>query len=100
MTFAEFKQLLKEGEEPPQGLSDILQALWHDCQGDWRKAHEIVQNIRTSDASWVHAYLHRKEGDLGNALYWYNRAGRPEAEEELEKEWEQIAQHLLAKETD
>ena len=100
MTFAEFQQSFKEGEEPPQGISEILQALWHARKGDGQKAHEIVQSIRTYDASWVHAYLHRQEGDLGNALYWYNRAGRPESEEELEKEWEQIAQHLLAKETD
>jgi len=96
MNLAKFKQLLQEGGSPPQSMSDTLKALWYDNNGNWHTAHEIIQDIQSSDAFWIHAYLHRKEGDLGNALYWYNKAGQKKSEEELEKEWEQIAQHLLS----
>jgi len=96
MNLAKFKQRLQEGGSPPQSMSDTLKALWYDNNGNWHTAHEIIQDIQSSDAFWIHAYLHRKEGDLGNALYWYNKAGQKKSKEELEKEWEQIAQHLLS----
>lgn len=59
-------------------------------EGDWEKAHAIVQDMKTTEAAWIHAYLHRKEGDRWNANYWYNRAGKPFCEESLEKEWKML----------
>ena len=97
MTFDEFKQLIGKQEKSPSSLPKALQALWYDKQGDWDKAHEIVQNASDADSAWVHAYLHRKEGDLSNACYWYNRSGQPEFKAELSQEWEQIAKELLKK---
>ncbi|MGJ3246937.1 MAG: hypothetical protein ACFE0I_12790 [Elainellaceae cyanobacterium] len=76
-------------------FSPALQALWHDKQGDWHRAHAIVQEEGDRDSAWVHAYLHRKEGDLSNAGYWYRRAQKPASRESLAYEWEQIAQTLL-----
>ena len=76
MTFDEFKSSLQYGA-PPADLTDAVKALWYDGKGDWNRSHDIAQEIYTADGSWVHAYLHRKEGDLGNASYWYSRAGRP-----------------------
>ena len=96
MTETEFLESL-EDESPPESLSGPLQALWFDKNGDWDQAHRIVQDIPTSDASWVHAYLHREEGDLWNARYWYGRAGRPESKITLEAEWSEILQALLGK---
>jgi hypothetical protein len=82
---------------PPAGASLPLQALWWDAKGDWDKAHECAQAQEDAPGNWVHAYLHRKEGDPDNAGYWYRRAGRPAARESLAAEWEQIAGALLAK---
>lgn len=76
-------------------MEPLLQALWFDGKGDWESSHNIAQNINTSEGSWVHAYLHRKEGDLGNASYWYSRAGRSMPKHSLEEEWGQIAKALL-----
>jgi hypothetical protein len=81
---------------PPAGLSQALEALWWDRKGDWGKAHEAAQAKEDPAGCWVHAYLHRKEGDLGNAGYWYRRAGRPPAEGTLDDEWAIIAKALLA----
>lgn len=97
MTFDEFKQLVSAPEQPAQSLSEPLQALWHDKNQDFDKAHQIVQNSSGADSAWVHAYLHRKEGDRNNARYWYNQAGQPESQAELSQEWEQIARSLLEK---
>jgi hypothetical protein len=80
---------------PAPGLAPPLQALWWAAKGDWNKAHEIVQDEDTADAAWVHAYLHRVEGDLGNAGYWYRRAGKPAATDSLEAEWERIVSALI-----
>jgi hypothetical protein len=80
---------------PAQALVPPLAALWWAAKGDWDKAHGIVQDENTSDAAWVHAYLHRVEGDLGNAGYWYRQAGRPAAKDSLDAEWERIAAALL-----
>jgi hypothetical protein len=71
--------------------------MWHDAKGDWNKAHSIIQNIEDKKAAWVHAYLHRKEGDIGNADYWYRRAGKTRANGSLENEWEIIVKELLEK---
>ncbi len=77
MSFEEFQQSLARDTTPPAGLSGALQALWHDARGDWDRAHDCAQDDKTRDGSWAHAYLHRKEGDEGNAGYWYARAGKP-----------------------
>ena len=80
---------------PPAGLSHGLEALWWDAKGDWGKAHEAAQRDGGPQGSAVHAYLHRVEGDLSNARYWYNRAGRPPAADALAAEWERLAVELL-----
>jgi hypothetical protein len=80
-------------QPPAQSLA--LQGLWHDMKGDWTRAHECAQDDHSAAGSWVHAYLHRKEGDLGNARYWYRQADQPVYTGPLEEEWEQIAEALL-----
>ncbi len=72
-----------------------LLALWWDGRGDWERAHELAQEIETTDGAWVHAYLHRKEGDATNAGYWYRRAGRPVMTGDLRVEWEAMVRELL-----
>jgi hypothetical protein len=94
MTLADFK-LSTGNKTPPADLPPTLLALWHDARGDWTAAHETAQNIDGKDGAWIHAYLHRKEGDLGNASYWYRRAGKPDARDPLQAEWERIASSLL-----
>jgi hypothetical protein len=80
---------------PPDSLSVYLKALWHDAKGDWDKAHNIIQDVPGKNASWIHAYLHRKEGDTWNADYWYNKAGRKRTGISLDEEWEEIVKALL-----
>ena len=81
---------------PPAGLSPYLTALRHEKQGDWEQAHRIVQDINTSEAAWVHAYLHRREGDEGNARYWYRNANKSfPAGQSLDEEWESLVKALL-----
>jgi hypothetical protein len=70
--------------------------LWHERKGNWDRAHRIVQDAETAEAAWVHAYLHRREGDLANARYWYRRAGRDEATGPLDSEWTNLVDALLA----
>lgn len=96
MSFAEFQESIARDAAPPAGAGGALQALWHDARGDWDAAHEAAQADPGRDGAWVHAYLHRKEGDAGNAGYWYARAGRraPPAGTTLAAEWEQIARAL------
>ena len=84
------------GKPAPPELSLPLQALWWDAKGDWAKAHACAQADHGTDGAAVHAYLHRKEPDLSNARYWYNRAGREPATGGLEQEWEALANALLA----
>jgi len=93
MTVQEFRATLSASDPPP--LPRPLGALWHDARGDWNRAHELAQERDDADGAWVHAYLHRKEGDLGNAGYWYRRAHRPVATDSLESEWTRIATALL-----
>ncbi|RUR86007.1 hypothetical protein ACF3DV_23660 [Chlorogloeopsis fritschii PCC 9212] len=97
ITPKEFKQLIEKQQKSPESLPKAVQALWYDYQGNWDKAHEIVQNASDADSAWVHAYLHRKEGDLSNARYWYRRCGKPEFHAGLDREWEEIASNLLTK---
>jgi hypothetical protein len=83
-------------EEPPDGLSVPLAALWWDAKGDWARAHSLVDELETQDGMAVHAYLHRKEGEAWNADYWYKRAGRKFHRETLEDEWAALVVGLLA----
>ena len=94
MTIAEFRLTLRT-DSPPTGLAPALVALWHDGRGDWKAAHDVAQDIDDPTGAWIHAYLHRKEGDLGNAGYWYARASKPTAKGSLDDEWESIAVTLL-----
>ncbi len=91
MTVDEFRG----AAEPPAGMSHALLALWWDARGDWQRAHEAAQAGQDADSAWVHAFLHRKEGDLANAGYWYRRAGRPAAQGSLDEEWSLITTELL-----
>ena len=97
MSFTELQQSVGRDTTPPAGLSLALQALWHDARGDWEAAHNCAQDDHSRDGSWAHAYLHRKEGDIGNAGYWYARAGRamPAKGVTLEDEWAAIAKAML-----
>jgi hypothetical protein len=83
------------GNVPPSGLSPVASALWWAKKGDWAAAHRIVMDDEGRDAAWVHAYLHRVEGDLDNAAYWYARAGHPVASDALDTEWNAIVAELL-----
>ena len=86
MTLQDFKETLS-GHRPPEGLSIQQKALWYDAKGDWQMAHSLVDQLEDSISAHVHAYLHRVEGDLWNARYWYNRAKQPEFTGSLEEEW-------------
>lgn len=94
MTLPEFKKSLGHSK-PPEGLSSALQAMWYDGKGNWEMAHNIAQDLHTKEGSWIHAYLHRKEGDEGNAEYWYHRAGEKFPTVSLENEWEQLTEQFL-----
>jgi hypothetical protein len=95
MTVTEFTATLPDAA-PPIRLQPALVALWYDAKGNWEAAHNLVQDVPDDSGAWVHAYLHRKEGDESNAGYWYRRAGRPQARGSLEDEWTAIASVLLA----
>ena len=69
--------------------------MWHEKRGDWKQAHETVQEIDDDIAAWLHAYLHRREGDLENAGYWYLRAGKPVSSLSLDEEWQEIVEYLI-----
>ena len=94
MNFEEFKESLTSSF-PPRNVSLYLQSLWYDAKNDWNKAHEIIQNAEDKTAAWIHAYLHRKEGDIGNADYWYSRADKKRPTVTLNEEWENITKTLL-----
>jgi len=72
-----------------------MESLWYDGKGNWEQSHNIIQDINDSNASWIHAYLHRKEGDNWNADYWYNKAGKKRPDTILEKEWEDIVRKMI-----
>lgn len=94
MDLSTFRSSLAQAT-PPAAAPPLLVALWHAAKGDWTKAHEIAQEDESEAGSWVHAYLHRVEGDESNAGYWYRRAHKPHAATPLETEWEEIARALL-----
>ena len=89
-----FRKSLDE-DQPPAGVGRALQALWWEARDDWDQAHRLAQAETGPDGAWVHAYLHRKEGDLSNAQFWYSRAGRAMPEVSLDAEWADIADALL-----
>ena len=95
MDIVEFQKSLSQSSPPPE-ISNYVKALWYDAKGDWNSAHEVIQNIEDPTAAWIHAYLHRKEGDIGNADYWYRQAGRKRSLISLEDEWEGIVKALLS----
>lgn len=94
MNFDEFR-LSSSAAKPPAGLSLALVGLWWDAKGDWKRAHESAQEDSGWEGAWVHAYLHRKEGDQKNAAYWYARADKPVCGGPLDAEWINIAKVLL-----
>jgi hypothetical protein len=95
MNFQEFNTSLS-ALQPHAELPDLLKALWFDANGDWEKAHNIAQETNDAEHCLIHAYLHRKEGDIWNADYWYRRAKRKRPEVTLDEEWEQLVKELLA----
>ena len=95
MTIEEFRASMVE-EFPEDGMAAPLAALWWDAKGDWQRAHGAVDDLGTKEGMAVHAYLHRKEGDVGNAGYWYRRAGRESGRGPREAEWEGLVRGLLA----
>lgn len=95
MTLEDFRRTLRD-DAPPPGISPALRALWYDGRGEWDRAHDTAQSVDDVRGAWVHAYLHRKEGDATNAAYWYRRARQPIAGESLPEEWDRIVSALLA----
>jgi hypothetical protein len=94
MNLEEFRESLR-GEGPPRELSVALAGLWWDAKGNWTRAHQSAQQDEGPSGAWVHAYLHRKEGDSSNAAYWYHRADKSPARSSLEDEWLEILRSLL-----
>jgi hypothetical protein len=97
MTAEELSESAATNDTPPEGISLASKALWHARAGDWDAAHDLCQDVSGAAGSWIHAWLHRQEGDLGNASYWYSRAGRsmPDKNVSLEEEWMTIARELV-----
>ncbi len=95
MTYKEYSASLAN-DNPPRELNELLTSLWYERKGDWGRSHEIAQSIGGKDTAWIHAYLHRKEGDIGNAGYWYSMAGRTlPINKTFEEEWKEIVMELL-----
>jgi hypothetical protein len=94
MNFYQFKESLSESN-PPDSISVYLKALWFDAKDDWEKAHTLIQDIEDITAAWIHAYLHRKEGDPGNADYWYRRAEKKRPVISIQEEWDDMVKALL-----
>jgi hypothetical protein len=94
-----FEASLKQ-PAPPAGVSRALEALWHERHGDWDRAHTLAQEISGAEGAWVHAYLHRREGDQSNAEYWYRRASKPVMAGQLDDEWRAMVEALLDQATE
>lgn len=94
MDFNQFKQSLQQAR-PPEHISVFLESLWYDGKGDWARAHDLVDDLPGTTAARVHAYLHRVEGDLGNADYWYRLAGEKRPDCSLQEEWELLVHHFI-----
>jgi hypothetical protein len=95
MTLEGFRESLSR-DEPPRELEIALAALWWDAKSNWKQAHDVAGQDEGPAAAWVHAYLHRKEGDASNANYWYARADKSPSKAPLEEEWSRIVKSLLA----
>ena len=96
MQITDFLKSLETSLEPPNSLSTELQSLWWIKKGNWEKAHDLAQDAATRNGDWIHAYLHRVEGDLGNASYWYSRAGKKNCLTTTKEEWNSILETLLS----
>jgi hypothetical protein len=98
MTAAELDQSARNDQAPPPGLSDQLRSLWLARAGRWHEAHDLCSELPDPQGAWIHAHLHREEGDLGNAAYWYQRARRPAPPQSvtLDTEWRELAAHFAA----
>ncbi|GGF45569.1 hypothetical protein [Echinicola rosea] len=94
MNLEEFKNSLSQNH-PPAGINTMLESLWYDGKGNWDRAHDLVNDLTDQDAAYVHAYLHRKEGDEWNASYWYRNAGKNKPSCSLDEEWENIVEYFL-----
>ncbi len=94
MNLASFKESIS-GNEPPQNSSVYLSSLWYEAKGDWEKAHILIQDVEDKNTAWIHAYLHRKEGDNSNADYWYRRAEKKRPSISLTEEWDEIVTALI-----
>ena len=85
------------GDVPPDGTNIFLQSLWWEKRGDWKKAHDLVEQLNSVEAAWIHAYLHRVEGDEWNADYWYRRAGKQKSGKSIAEEWQYLVDYFLKK---
>lgn len=94
MTYEEFLEATTD-EKAGESLRPELKSLWYDKRGDWDTAHTIAQGIPSEEGSAIHAYLHHEEGDLGNANYWYSRAGRRMPSGSLDEEWQALAREMV-----
>lgn len=94
MTLEAYRSSLKN-PKPPIGLSQVLTGLWYDAKGDWEKAHDLIDGCKENYADWAHAYLHRKEGDIWNADYWYRKANRSRPECSLDEERDDIVKWII-----
>lgn len=97
MHFEDFSKSTAEASSPPESLSPELTVLWLAKNDQWDAAHDIAQDLPDPNGAWLHAYLHRVEGDLGNAGYWYHRAGQPMPNESLDSEWHALSQYFCKK---
>ncbi|MGB5379231.1 hypothetical protein [Muriicola sp.] len=95
LSLQDFYTLVEHAATPPNDWSDVEAALWWDAKGNWERSHELVDNLGTPSACWIHAYLHRKEGDQWNAAYWYRKAQKPIPQISLETEFENLVATLL-----
>jgi len=95
-TITEFQARVDAKSELPADLDPCLRALWLGRSGDWEASHELINDISTPLGSWIHAWLHRVEGDLPNADYWYRLADRPSSEVDLEEEWRELVGAALS----
>ncbi len=95
MDISFFKESLA-GDTPPENATVHLKALWYDKKGDWNSAHDLIQDLQDKNAAWIHAYLHRKEGDVANADYWYRLAGKKRYSGTIEEEWEELLKALIS----
>lgn len=95
----DIEQFISSLDSKPEPLttSQALRALWLDYKGSWDEAHETIQNESNGMAAAIHAYLHRKEGDIWNANYWYREAGRKPFKGSLSAEWEALVAEELAR---